>query len=287
MVRWRLGVFVTLVLLSFSPIGESARAHAPRTDAPRLSNQPQGEPGASVPGRFDIMTEDFEGIWPPNDWVVIHEGGANTWARTDADAHGGSYSAWVNYGPLDVLQDEYLVTPAIDLSTLSAAYLAFYESQSYWQGYGEHHYIGISTTSQTDPGAFTMLVDWTPANHMIPTNFEDDAVVFNLSVYAGEPVIYLCFRYYGTYADDWYIDDVKVFEPYPHDVAVHTLDPNGLHLDPPASITPQVAIENLGANAETFDLEVIVTESGATIYDEILSVSLSVAAADTIDFPPL
>jgi len=253
---------------------------------------PNPDPAAAppyLPERNDILNEGFEGSWPPAGWAVIHLGSSTTWHRVNTYVHSGQYAARMHYGPQGVLQDEYLVTPALDFSSLEAAYLEFYEAQQYWEGFGEHHYIAVSTTSQTDPAAFTMLVDWTPANHVIGSMLDfpgaEDPVTVALHAYVGEPVVYLAFRFYGEYADDWYVDDVRVFEPFDHNLALQSLTPDGLHLADRSSITPSVRVENLGKMSEDFELLVAIAESGTPVYTQTLPMHLEVGAEETVDLP--
>jgi len=231
-----------------------------------------------------VVIEGFEDAWPPEGWAVIHLGDSYTWDRTNAEQHSGTYSAYVRYSPVGVQQDEYLVTEVMDFSALTVIFLEFYEDQSYWPGYGEHHYIGVSTTSQTDPAAFTMIVDWTPADHDI-AGFDGDPVTINLSDYAGEPTVYVCFRYTGDYADNWYVDDVIIYQPYAHDVMVTDVMPDGEQYVAPYPLAPQVIVENRGTNPEVFDVQLQIEESGNPVYDELVGVTLAVAQVDTVDFP--
>ena len=291
--RRRHHVLAILLLLSMA-VAECVFAHP----APVLSSAPDQASEPSLPlqpgDRNTILAESFEGGWPPSGWAILHEGAATTWQQDGNFPRSGSHCAWMDYGPVGVLEDEYLVTAAIDLTGYGSAWFSFYEGQRYWPGYGEHHYVGVSTTSQTDPGAFVWLVDWTPQNHPMPPSTEQGAPVYttdprviNLDAYLGEPVVYVCFRYFGSYADHWFIDDVKVFESFAHDIAVDGVSHDGLHVDAPASIDPEVVVENIGANSETFDLRLTASASGLIVYDQTLSMSLGVAGVDTVSFPPL
>ncbi len=156
-----------LVLLSLAWVG-CVYAHAPS----RLSIAPdQVRETRPVPpiDRDTILFESFEGNWPPTDWAILHEGVSTTWEQDNLWPHSGEYGAWMNYGLEDEQQDEYLVSEAIDLRGYTSARLSFFEGQLKWPGFGEHHYVGVSTTSQTDPAAFTWLVDWRPGNDpMLP-----------------------------------------------------------------------------------------------------------------------
>jgi hypothetical protein len=247
-----------------------------------LAPDPEQAPPVD-PSRTTICSQDFEGSWPPAGWSVLHFGDSFTWSQTSAKQHTGTYSAWIQYCGQTEAQDEYLVSPLIDLSEISNLYLEFYEDEDYWSGYGDHHYIGISTTVPNDPDAYTWIADMTPANHTI-NGFDGDPVTFNLIDYAGEPVVFFCFRYTGTYADHWYIDDVRLYQPLPHDVAVTQITPDCEQYAAPETITPQVIVSNVGSNTETFDLRVNVFESEVLIYSEIEVVTLTVGQQDTLYF---
>jgi len=277
----RIRISGSIVLLSVLALAAPLAAHEGFTP------NPQPLPGpAPEPPRTDLLNEGFEDAWPPAGWAVLNEGNTYTWNRTTAKKHSGAYSAYVHYGSQASWQDEYLVTDALDLTGMTAVFLEFYEDQAYWSGFGDHHYIGVSTTSQTDPAAFTMIQAWTPADHTI-NGFAGDPVTVNLSDFAGEPVVYLCFRYIGTYADDWYIDDITVYEPFEHDVAVEALLPDGEQFTAPGPLSPRVVVNNHGQNPEIFDVSLAISESGAAAYYEVLACTLAVAEHDTLDFPDL
>jgi len=99
------------------------------------------------------------------------------------------------------------------------------------------------------------------------------------------PVIYVAFRYEGDLADNWYIDDVRIYEPNHHDVAAVATLPHG-HVEGGESITPQAVVENAGRNTESFNVEYMIIEEGDVIYSEIASVSeLVTGEQTTVDFP--
>ena len=260
----------------------AAGAHAGYTAAP---DNGSSKTAPTDFHRTDLFNEGFETSVPPTGWAVIHLGASYTWAQTSSAAHGGTYSAWLHYGPQGIPQDEYLVTPAIDLSAIGAAYLEFFEDQAYWPGYGDHHYLGVSTTSQTDPAAFTFIADWTPANHTIDEGFAGDPVTVSLADYVGQSQVYLCFRYTGEYADDWYIDDVRIYEPFAHDVAILDITPNDEQFTDGLLITPQVTVENKGANPESVDVRLVITESGLEVYNTLLTQALAVGEILALPFP--
>jgi hypothetical protein len=259
----------------------SASTHEAFTPCP----DPPCAPPAAIT-RTDILNEGFEGSFPPAGWAVIQLGSSTTWERNDSYMHSGAFSVCVKHGPAGVVQDEVLVTPAMDFSTLASAYLEFYEFQQFWPGFGERHSIAVSTTSQTDPAAFTTLVDWTPADHTI-AGFSGEPVTLALNAYAGEPAIYLAFRYQGTNADDWYLDDVRVYTPFDHDLVLRALTPDGLQFAGGEALEPSVQVENRGNLAEDFVLQLSIEESGTPVYGESQALHLEPAEILAVDFPDL
>jgi hypothetical protein len=239
------------------------------------------EPAEDRPN--DILLEDFEEGWLPADWSTIVSDPENTWARTELKSHSEQYSAWVHYGPQGVVLDEWLVSPAMDFSDRSRIYLEFYEDQQYWSGFGSHHYIAISTTDPGDPSSFTILEDWTPENHTI-TGFDGSAVFVDLSDFVGETQVYLAFRYYGEWADSWFIDDVRVYYPDQLDAACLEVTPDHEQFEGGDTVVPRAVISNLGGDAFSIDVGMDIFESGVLVYSELLAIDLDPAEIDTLEF---
>ncbi len=236
-----------------------------------------------IDNRLSYLTEGFEGAFLPAGWHSMTSGAATPWEQTDTAANTGQYSAAVFYGPQGAFQDEWLVTPALDLSAASACYLDFFEAANWWDGYGLRHSIMVSTTSQTDPAAFTPAIIWTPAGHPIGSTFQEANV--DLSAYIGNSTVYFAFRYEGDWADDWFIDDVRFYEPSAHDVAAIEALPIG-HTDGGVPMTPQGVVKNVGLNAESFDVQYEIFDGGTLVYSETANVAgLAVDAEATVDFP--
>ncbi len=248
-------------------------------------------PNIQVPGkplvedmRLNYLAEGFEDAVPPAGWFGMSSGASTTWEQTSQAANSGASSAAVFYGDQGAFQDEWLVLPAIDLSGATAPELEFYEMESYWADYGLRHHIMVSTTSQTDPGTFTSLIIWTPGDHTIGSSYGEPTLV-DLSSLAGEPVVYLAFRYEGDWADDWLIDDIRIFEPSDHDVAAVNALPVG-HVDDGVALTPQGVVKNVGLNEETFNVLYEIFDEGSLVYSELSIVeNLAMGAETTVNFP--
>ncbi len=278
--RKRLGPWLGLLLV-LAVVG-TAFAHDELV--PRPATVAAGGPVPTDFDRLNYLFESFESAVPPTGWTLMTSGVSTTWEQTNAAAQSGNFSAAVFYGPQGAMQDEWLVTSAIDLSTAGGATLEFFENEAYWADYGLRHSIAVSTTVPDNPAAFTNVIVWTPANHTI-NGFGGDPVQLDLSAYAGFSTVYVAFRYEGDWADDWYIDDVRVFEPSAHDIAALEALPIG-HVEGGTAITPQGVVKNVGLNAESFDVRYELFVEGVSVYEEIVAVAnVAPNATRTVDFP--
>ena len=222
--------------------------------------------------RLDVMFESFETSVPPAGWAMQSFGDASQeWSQLSI-AHSGNFCAGLQYCDPDSSMNEWLVTPALDFSGLSVVTLEFYEDGAWWADWGDHHYITVSTTSQTDTLSFSIVEDMTPANHNV-TGFDGGFVSIDLSAYAGESTVYVAFRYTGSNADSWYVDDVRIFEPWLHDVRISDIIPYDKQYEDGESFTPQMLFRNPGRSTESYDVELTIYESGTQIYNETQSVA--------------
>ena len=196
------------------------------------------------------LSESFENGFPPSGWARINNGFIlDIWTTTSWKVHSGQKSSFIEsyYATLD----HWLVTPAIDLSSFSHAYLYFYEDEENWESGGSHHYIKVSTTSQTNTTSFTTVLDMTPANHTID-GIHGNVVIVDLSAYVGNSEVYVAFHIQGN--DNWYIDDVSVTGSQAHDVRALSVDMNA-HYSANSSVTPGGIVYNVGDYTESFDVD--------------------------------
>lgn len=217
----------------------------------------------TVDGSAFPFYEDFETTsLQAKGWANAGEGFMGyDWQASENQAHEGVSSAWHprSIDGLDPI-DDYLISPAIDLSTVS-------EAQAVWYEYGStvvraDHGLYISTGSR-DPadGEYVAVVESLDA----PTDGAwGRSAIVDISAWAGNPRVYLAWRYQGVDADDWYIDDVYVAEPTADLSASWSVSPEVLH--PGESGTLTVDITN-GTNEAATDAVVTVTfpSGGASV----------------------
>jgi len=228
----------------------------------------------NVDTNVDLLFESFESFILPVGWHKIHLGASYSWGGTPARSQSGNRSIYCRDGSPGSVQDEYLVTPALDFTYNISPNVGWYESQNDWMSRGGTHYIMVSTTSQTDPNAFEVVAEMTPANHTIP-GFGAEMQEVSLAAYAGMSNVYVAFRYTGDDADDWYIDDVKVFELVGAggDVSPTSVTPEGVSYNDGEMFTPRATVYNNGSEAATFDVTMQILESGTEVFSSTVTVT--------------
>jgi len=151
-------------------------------------------------GAYPIpFAEGFEGTFPPADWT-LDTAGAGWIQSASGNGYTGDYAAMHN----DDMgaQDDWLITPAVDLTAATAPGLTFWQYDYYASYYVEHN-VCVSTDMATWDVVYTGVA---------ATTYEEIAV--DLTAYAGQ-TIYVGFQYIGDYADRWYVDDVSIAEVVP------------------------------------------------------------------------
>ena len=201
-----------LLLLAVALCAFSGFALAHDAENPHPIGVPSHADMGLMGDRDDLIFESFEGAFPPDGWSIMTTGITYTWEQTDAMANSGMYSAFVAYGSTGEFQDEWLVLPAMDFSAGVAPMFEFYEAAVWWDGYGVEHQICVSTTVADDPGAFVTVASYLPGDHVIQETFGGPPETVDLSAFVGESTVYVAIRYIGEYADDWYVDDVRIYD---------------------------------------------------------------------------
>ncbi len=146
--------------------------------------------------------QSFEETFPPAGWSLYDlDGGDPIW-KAAADGHTGASSALHAYGPYGVPQDGWLVSSQISLDDTPV--LSFFENIAYSSYYYKHSLWVCTSDCSSPPVNFTEVAEF---DAPLATEWTEQTV--NLSAYANQDVV-VAFRYEGDWADDWYVDDVKV-----------------------------------------------------------------------------
>ena len=219
-----------------------------------------------VEGQTFPFVEDFE---PADGETSLRDlGWANAslgfrdvdWVLSSARPHGGVSGAFHTRGAegIDAI-DDWLLAPAIDLSAAPNAQVRWWERGANLGSVT--HGLYVSTTSRNpDDGQFVAVQEVLPS----PADGEwAPSAIYDLSAWAGEPIVYLAWRYQGSNADDWYLDDVAV-SPLASSLAI-SLDQDVL--TPGGSGNLNVTLTNV-SGVDSTGVQVLVTvPSGAVEVD--------------------
>ena len=213
----------------------------------------------------DADHEFFEGFeettFAPNCWNSIASG-TYAWSRYTYQHHSGSASAHSGY-----YGDIYLVMPELQIGNDNTdVWLKFWSYNSYPNDYDKNSVILINGNEETEL--------WSPES--VSSSWTETAI--NLSEYKGQ-TIRLAFKYEGSNAHDWYLDDITVsFDPTclpPTEVTVdvESINPYGATIswtdnnatDPENGWLLLVNEEEVVANANPFTLNTLTPETAYTV----------------------
>ena len=230
----------------------------------------------SAPNGFTVVNNDACAnndpvSFPNGTWVVFVPGGTDTCAAAES---------WSGASTPSCTVDDWLITPAIDLSASTTPKLKFRAQSA--QGVGnasgefpESYQVLISTTGNNAPADFT--------NNALSIAAELDAWTareVDLTAYAGQ-TIYVAFRLTSTDAVRLYIDDISVEEPAPYDLQLVSFQ---------SDATPQVTALNANtvysvldySGTSLFNASVTVENTGQNPVD---SISIAYFIVDDINLP--
>jgi len=150
-------------------------------------------------------TEDFESAtFPPEGWTILDVSGTQTWTGSTIYAHGGTKSAFHEYGTGGV-HETALITPPITLPNSGEAVLDFW-SYTQYVGY-DYSGILVSTTVNNNINAFTQIK--VLAGDEVTLGYWRHIENISLEAFSGQ-TIYIAFLYRGNNAHRWFVDDVKI-----------------------------------------------------------------------------
>jgi hypothetical protein len=216
-------VLTAALLCSVTPALSNTGA-AKQTITPSSDNAPNS-PTAST-GYDVIFSENFsKGAMPPANWQLKQTNPNQTW-HIDYSLVEYPYakpSATVNRGGEMGAQDEWLITPAINLKKYTEAWLNFYWLTCYYvTSWLNHRYIEFNISVSTDGGITWEKIwsfddsitqwfrDWSWHNY-----FYNNNSFISLKKYLGQSDVRVAFQYSSTHtdqADEQYfsVDDIEV-----------------------------------------------------------------------------
>ena len=256
----------------------------------------------SIAGKAQVFfSEDFaSGI--PAGWTNVDQSGNNIlWRVTTTGSHNGSVLVDSLLNPVGTTssngylildsdsagqaftEDSYLTTAAINCSGHSNVHLLFNE---YFAQYLTS--TGIVSVSNDN-------INWTvihqahlglQLNESTPNPNVVDVDV--TSVAGGQATVYVRFYYHGEWDYWWYVDDVKLYEAPPTDLATVEMEDlsreyTSIPFVQATNLTLQGTVKNMGSTAATGGtalFEVVNTTSSQTVFTE--TINLPVIAPGTL-----
>jgi len=157
--------------------------------------------GLTIPAGWTSF-RGANGLGTGFDWTFI----ASTRANSGANVAFVRYEA--NTGGVN---EDWLVTPLINLTNYTNASLTFYANQQYTDAYGTVYEILVSTTSQTSIASFTSEATFGESDFLLTTTPMGAPALktVSLSAYSGQQ-IYIAFKMSQDDGDNWFLDTVGV-----------------------------------------------------------------------------
>ena len=231
-----------LVALAFAlaaPASAQQRVRdSDRTNPPmrRIDARPAPSEARSASGGA-LLTEDFADAVPPVGWAQFDGGTAGTHAWTRLVASGTLVQdgyARNTYDESGSAVEDYLATPRLAV-TSGAKTLTFATWQSYSANYFSQYDVMVSTTSQTDPSAYTSIASWTETTLCPGGNTSEPSdgtaipnaanCTVDLSAYVGQDV-WIAFRHTNDLGDDFNLDAVTAPPKALSETATFTVTPD-------------------------------------------------------------
>lgn len=165
---------------------------------------------AAVALQAQLLSEGFEGTFPPTGWAVNDvDGVAPIWIQS-APAHSGSYSAYHYYNG-STSQNGWMVSAPVILGNSTYA-VSWYDYNAWPTYYGASYlYISSSPTPWSD---LTTTQLWSPATVVAAWTQQ----IVDIPASWNGQTVYLSWRYTGLDAHEWSIDDVLIYDSSAGDI---------------------------------------------------------------------
>jgi hypothetical protein len=204
-----------------------------------------------------LLDEGFEdGVMPPEGWELDSAEPDVTWQITQEEVHSGDYAALCPeaHSPYD--QDEWLISPEIDLFNTEDINLIFWANcLTYADSWTVYLYVMIDGEVVEELWDCVEEEDWYDGLWHNKT--------FNLDDYSGE-IIQLAWRSVGIDSRDFYLDQIQVYAgeiPPPPEVEIGDITGGGKLLSGGGVVSGE--IKNVGeGDASDVEWSISVTGNG-------------------------
>ncbi|MCK4359021.1 MAG: hypothetical protein KAW92_09825, partial [Candidatus Cloacimonetes bacterium] len=193
-----------------------------------------------------VVDEGFEGTFPPTGWT-LESATDDNWVQNDGTSHGpgsaysGLYAAMYNNYDYSSGNSGSMITPAFDISTLTSPQLDFY----WW-----------NDDSASNPAKLVLYTS-DDGTTFVPFDTLDvcqSGGWVNYNIALATTVTHVKFEGISDYGmKNTFVDNFKIGQPAPYDVAVNQLTPNATIIEG-ESFNYFIEIVNAGLNNDTYDL---------------------------------
>lgn len=290
---WSAEISPEAPLLEYYFIGTDSSAYQVNSSLPAQADESPFELPILVSGQAVPFTENFDlavSRWSLYDlgWMEYSSGfqGA-AWELSETHSYSGSWSAYHAAGPEEETISDWLVSPALDFSTLSSAQVTWYQKSTGEElGEGEAPPTISIWASRTagDPTAedsgFQQITELTLA----PGKDWERVPVVDLSGFAGDSRVYIAWNYSGS-GWNWFLDEVVVEELK---ADLELVDISYDHVDPGGTTTVEAELFNHGAATDGLlavwiEVDVADGSPGGAFNAGNLGSGASILAENTID----
>ncbi|MCK4339264.1 MAG: hypothetical protein KAW87_04675, partial [Candidatus Cloacimonetes bacterium] len=193
-----------------------------------------------------VVDEGFEGTFPPTGWT-LESATDDNWVQNDGTSHGpgsaysGLYAAMYNNYDYSSGNSGSMITPAFDISTFASPQLDFY----WW-----------NDDSASNPAKLVLYTS-DDGTTFVPFDTLDvcqSGGWVNYNIALATTVTHVKFEGISDYGmKNTFVDNFKIGQPAPYDVAVNQLTPNATIIEG-ESFNYFIEIVNAGLNNDTYDL---------------------------------
>jgi len=162
------------------------------------------------------LSENFEGeTFPPTGWTIQQTNQNQTWIQHPTMLLGGDFAAIVDRDTNMEPHEEWLISPAVNLTGYDSAFLRFTVAMSYYYGVAPYDKYGISVRLSLDGGS-TWEEIWTENELGVFSEMAPKNVMLNISTGINLTNVKVAFVYTGTDGARLYLDNISVNELAQH-----------------------------------------------------------------------
>lgn len=153
-----------------------------------------------------VLSENFNGTSIPATWTVQQSNANETWEISTVSS--GNVAS-VDYDAALGQQNEWLISPSMNLGNTTYYYLKFKAGLSYYWAVDPNNNYDAFVKISTDNG-ITWTQVWSEASLGTFSNYAMNSVMIDISAYKNNPNVKVAFQYVGSDGAALYIDDFSV-----------------------------------------------------------------------------